>query len=219
MQVYELISSAEQETRNGNLHKSIAEYKDALTEVNSISAALEPKYDSPEVIAAVNILRNDLLQTIYNMELLKSNQKALSKDHSNKSTLDMESMFLSMKPSMNNIYKSNLLRPDANQITNDTTNDPILNNLLLKLNHNLLDTIGKNNLAHPKDEKDVSSEINRHIDQFKKELYWYEQKKVSEYDIQLKNILQENKKLNIQITKLRDRWNGLVESAKQKRSG
>ncbi|CCE64986.1 hypothetical protein TPHA_0J01650 [Tetrapisispora phaffii CBS 4417] len=63
----------------------------------------------------------------------------------------------------------------------------------------------------------VAKAIEDELSSFEKELCVYENKKCKEYQIKLNRSSEENKRLNKQIMKLRERWDGLVESAKQKK--
>ncbi|EDO15894.1 hypothetical protein Kpol_1019p14 [Vanderwaltozyma polyspora DSM 70294] len=107
--------------------------------------------------------------------------------------------------------------------------DPFLNSMLNKFQHNLelslMDTLKSgSNSSNNNDKKvnhnvqDVSLKISEQMSQFKKELRIYEQQKCKEFQLRMEQALAENKKLSNQIVKLRERWDSLVESAKQKRN-
>lgn len=88
-------------------------------------------------------------------------------------------------------------------------NDPILSTLIDKL---------KENIVSISEDETIANNINQQFNQFSKGLFIYEQKKFSELNSALEQALKENKKLLKQIEKLKERWDGLVASAKRRRT-
>lgn len=68
-----------------------------------------------------------------------------------------------------------------------------------------------------KNSNNSEMKINLRLEQFKKELVLYEQNKFKEYGMKIDQVAKENKKLSNEIGRLRERWDSLVESAKQRR--
>ncbi|QLQ79151.1 hypothetical protein HG537_0B04990 [Torulaspora globosa] len=93
--------------------------------------------------------------------------------------------------------------------------EPFLGRILSKLQSNLTTRIEER--IKDKDGVSVESIVNQQLVQFRKDLAVYEQRKIREYTSRLEQANKENRKLSHQIVRLRERWDSLVESAKQRR--
>ena len=67
-------------------------------------------------------------------------------------------------------------------------------------------------------DKVIKNEVAQQFAQFRRELSVYEQKKSRDYEAKSEQVMKENKKLLNQVNRLKERWDSLVESAKQKRN-
>ncbi|QLL31638.1 hypothetical protein HG536_0B05020 [Torulaspora globosa] len=129
------------------------------------------------------------------------------------------STLLGMNSSMQPMSKTRSW--DGGRSGNDTTGlqtEPFLGRILNKLQSNL--TLRIEERMKDKDGKNgasVEAIVNQQLVQFRKDLAVYEQRKVREYTSRLEQATKENRKLSNQIVRLRERWDSLVESAKQRR--
>ncbi|CCC71383.1 hypothetical protein NCAS_0H00730 [Naumovozyma castellii] len=223
-EVYDLISQAELETRNGNLNVSINKYKNALSKTNCLLKMLKSEDVENDVTDAILMLRKDISKTIFELEDLVSKQRPDSKVGTVKNPTMLSS--LAINPSMNVLGFSKTWDSTVNTNTNleriNPYNDPILRSITDKLQTNLLNLVSDNVQVFQKGDKEeflqtITFAVEQNFDIFRKELGFYEQKKFTEYDSNLENALKENKKLTNQISKLKERWDSLVESARQKK--
>lgn len=225
-------------------------YKETLKEITDIIQDTIENELSDDVIEALEILRKDISQTIYEIQNIlnvdgepkeatnladdynKSSQKLgdslinspmknipLNNGNNYNSNL-MGSIYLKMKPSLNNMVGTKVWE---NMVKNDNftpNNDPLFLSITNKMQNNLTTTIRKmvSGLNRNISSQALEEQINQHIEQFKKELSWYEQNKFAEYDNKTLQLERENRKLLNQVEKLRQRWESLVESARQRRN-
>ncbi|KAG0662729.1 hypothetical protein C6P45_001056 [Maudiozyma exigua] len=63
----------------------------------------------------------------------------------------------------------------------------------------------------------INEEVQQHMEQFRKELSWYEQRRIEEYENRIEQTENDNKKLSLQVERLKQRWDSLVESAKERK--
>ncbi|CCK68713.1 Atg38p KNAG_0B02700 [Huiozyma naganishii CBS 8797] len=226
-QTYQLIENAEQQIKRGNLNESLKYYRQSVNEINKVILRLNSEHPdevNDEVIESIEILKRDVSQTMFDLENFIKAQRAVSKGSTVKNSINMNmmgSMLLSIKPSMNNVNRpSPTSEQSGDGEGNNFVSDPILTGILNKLQTNLFaltaDTKGVG--VDGRGTKNANLEVSHHIEQFKRELSWYEQKKFSEYDSRLERTRKENRKLLQEVEKLKDRWNNLVESAKQRRN-
>lgn len=171
---------------------------------------------SPEVREAIRLLRQDVNERIRDMETLVDLQKPAVSPN----TQMPMSTLLSMNSSIQGMSKTRSW--DGGRNGNDTTGmqtEPFLGRILNKLQSNLICKIEEQ--MKTKDGKNgpsVESIVNQQLLQFRKDLALYEQKKIRDYTSRLEQANKENRKLSNQIVKLRERWDSLVESAKQRRT-
>lgn len=177
-----------------------------------------------DVTDAILMLRKDISKTIFELEDLVSKQRPDSKVGTVKNPTMLSS--LAINPSMNVLGFSKTWDSTVNTNTNleriNPYNDPILRSITDKLQTNLLNLVSDNVQVFQKGDKEeflqtITFAVEQNFDIFRKELGFYEQKKFTEYDSNLENALKENKKLTNQISKLKERWDSLVESARQKK--
>lgn len=100
--------------------------------------------------------------------------------------------------------------------------EPLLVSLVDSLRDNVFDVVKSGyhtNITNAKRKNlnDFELKIAVVIDQFKKELLIYEQQKFKDYNTKVEQLTLENSKLAMQIAQLKERWDGLVESAKKRR--
>lgn len=125
-----------------------------------------------------------------------------------------------MNPSINNVSGTRMWESTISSGRAGSPNDPFLLGIMNKMEINLIsETVrlqGNNDtaLSHAA----IEQVIHKHIDQLRKEVGWYEQKKFMEYDTKMKQLEKENKKLQSKVEWLRLRWDSLVESAKERRN-
>lgn len=91
--------------------------------------------------------------------------------------------------------------------------DPLLLSITSKLENNIVRLI-----TSTQTDKVNKTDVVQQFAQYRRELTMYEQKKSKDYEARLEQIMKENKKLLNQVNRLKDRWDSLVESAKQKRN-
>ena len=126
------------------------------------------------------------------------------------------SVILNNRTPMNGIGNTRNWDDSEYQDTLNPINDPILMSILNRLQFNLNNDM-QTKVEAGKNSKSLEMKINLRLEQFKKELVLYEQKKFKEYGMKIDQVTRENKKLSNEIGRLRERWDSLVESAKQRR--
>lgn len=153
------------------------------------------------------IMRNRQLDTLIKM---KDNNTGLQ---TNRNIPMVNSVIL------NNNSISNVTDSIWNISNNGAILDPIVNKLMNNVEANLIKSMTKllKNEKKNCDDEEISSIVNLQVLILKKELNIYEQKKCKEFNLLLEQSINENKKLSNQILKLRERWDSLVESAKQRK--
>lgn len=170
----------------------------------------------PEVGEAIQLLKQDVKERIHEIEgLLELQRPSTAKSASLSGT-----MLMNMNSSLQNISK---VRPWETVRGGNSTGglpiDPLLNKILNKLQSEMLAKLGeKINDKDFQKGQGIEAIINQNLMQFTKDLALYEQKKYKEFNGRLEKANSENKKLSTQIIKLRERWDSLVESAKQRRT-
>ncbi|CCD24384.1 Atg38p NDAI_0D00700 [Naumovozyma dairenensis CBS 421] len=195
-----------------------------------------------ELDKLLTIQRQQQQQQQHNGQVQGLNQRPNSKSSNvsfNHRTPNMLSSLL-MNPSVSNTMRYSYNLNYNNAMTNSMNNanverinpfnDVVIRTITDNLKMNLLESIkgqyhllngnAKDERKNDEDEfiKQLNTTFESQFDMFRKELGFYEQKKFSEYDTNLDNLIKENKKLLNQIVKLRERWDSLVESAKQRRN-
>lgn len=186
--------------------EALSKYESALKCLNPEEDDKETERWSPEVVQAIKLLRQDLRERVRDIEALID----LQRPSTAKSSAISTSVLLSANPSSPNMSS---IRGGSHAI--GIQPDPLLVKIMNKLQIDLVAKIDENN-----DKKSQKTEaiINQHLIQFMKDLSLYEQKKYKEFNARLEKANNENKKLSNQIVKLRERWDSLVESAKQRRT-
>lgn len=192
----------------------------ALEKYKAASGVLEVSADdkdnnelSPEVRDAIRLLRQDVNERIRDMETLVEIQKPVASQHVQMPV----STLLGMNSSMQAMSKTRSW--DGGRNGNDTTGlqtEPFLGRILNKLQSNLTMRI-EERMKDKEGKTSVETIVNQQLVQFRKDLAVYEQRKVREYTSRLEQANKENRKLSNQIVRLRERWDSLVESAKQRR--
>lgn len=191
-------------------------YKSASGVLNDSTDEKNGQELSPEVRDAINLLRQDVNERIRDMETLVEYQKPLSSQNASMPV----STLLTINSSMQGMSKTRSWEGGRNG--NDTASlqmEPFLGRILGMLQNNLITKIEEQ--MKGKDIKGVSSIeaiVNQQLVQFRKELAVYEQKRIRDFTNRLDQANKENRKLSNQIVKLRERWDSLVESAKQRRT-
>lgn len=205
-----MIGKGEHDVAEERISEAIICYKDANAELVELLSQLkdDQSLDS-NIVESVELLKTNVSQVIFDLNNLPKEQEEppTAKEIVNCSVLQRRSI---IRESLN----STTSQRDLNKLSPE--NDILLGMIMNKLQKSLLDTSSLFTTT-PKSNEERAQMFIRHIEQFKKELIWYEKKKFSQYDIDLTTLTKENAKLQQQVEKLRDRWNNLVESARQKR--
>lgn len=187
------------------------------------------------VMDSIGHLRKNIQQNMFDIDFfLKEQAKGIDNNKLetvNDESANMKSMFLNLKSSIYNYgYGNNNNNNYDNFKNNDTTNnnngsdmnhidnDTILNGIFDKLQVNLVSASEIPLKNHSVSTEEYQMLVKKHIEQFKKELNWYEERKDHHFEIAINEQIEENKKLQIQISKLKERWSNLVESARQRRN-
>lgn len=99
--------------------------------------------------------------------------------------------------------------------------DPIFTGIINKLQNNINiaidNNIDKSNSSLDSQRRKINEEVQQHMEQFKKEINWYEQRRIMEYANRIEQTENDNKKLSLQVERLKHRWDSLVESAKERK--
>lgn len=195
--------------------EAINKYKKALESLNPTNENLDSGQLSAEVNHAVELLRQDIDARIRELESIIELQKPPSKDAS-----AIGSIVLNMNPSMQGMGKSRSWQnAREGSPASGLHTDPVLVSILNKLQSNLTTSVTERpNDVDSESAQGIEAQVSQHIARFRRELGLYEQKKFKEYNVKLDQAIKENKKLSNQIVKLRERWDSLVESAKQRRN-
>lgn len=191
-----------------NIDAAVLYYKEALTEIDQLLSTLKKnKTVSIELIDSIECLRVNLSKSIFDYSSLSKQQKS-----------SPTPLLPDMRTLLNNSIYPNIQNQESCQI--DLDDDPALNMIMNKLQTNVVKSlkeseISKGEIQNPNSKLYI--ELNYHMEQFKKELVWYEKKKFQQYDNDMASLLKKNTKLQHQVDKLKDRWDNLVESARQRR--
>lgn len=216
-QVYTIIEDAEQECRKGDFTNAKAKYQEAIEVLGPQNENLSQNKLSSDVTQAIDLLKQDITAKIQELELLIEKQ---SSEENNigmvNNNMLIGSVILNNKSPINGINNARNWDNPAYQDTLSPINDPLLMSILNRLQFNLNNDI-QLKTEGGKNSKNSEMKINLRLEQFKKELVLYEQKKFKEYGMKIDEITKENKKLANEIGRLRERWDSLVESAKQRR--
>lgn len=172
---------------------------------------------SSDVTQAIDLLKQDITAKIQELELLIEKQSSEENNIGivNNNTL-IGSVILNNKSPINGINNTRNWDNSVCQDTLNPINDPVLMSILNRLQFNLNNDI-QLKAEGGKNSKNLEMKINLRLEQFKKELVLYEQKKFKEYGMKIDQVTKENRKLANEIGRLRERWDSLVESAKQRR--
>lgn len=184
--------------------------------MNPSNENLDSGHLSAEVNHAVELLRQDIDARIRELESIIELQKpTISKNAS-----AIGSVVLNMSPPMQGMGKTRSWQSAREgSAVNGLNTDPVLASILNKLQSNLTSSFSERlNDVDNESAQGIEAKVGQHIARFSRELGLYEQKKFKEYNVKLDQAIKENKKLSNQIVKLRERWDSLVESAKQRRN-
>lgn len=198
---------------------AIRQYTKALEFLKPLDEKLESDGNavSVEVTRALELLRQDIEVKTRELENMVELQKPLPAKNTS-IVGSLWNMTSSSLPGMTKTRSVDSAR-SARSPSNGLIMDPLLVSLVSKLQANLVNGLRE----EMNDEESFSIQeaetlVSQQIAKFKKELGIYEQKKVKDHNLRLDQAITENKKLSNQIIKLRERWDSLVESAKQRRS-
>lgn len=172
---------------------------------------------SSDVTQAVDLLKQDITAKIQELELLidKQSPEENSIGMLNNNML-IGSVILNNKTSINGVGNTRNWDNSIYQNSLNPQNDPVLISILNRLQFNLNNDM-ESKVKEVKNSNNSEMKINLRLEQFKKELVLYEQNKFKEYGMKIDQVAKENKKLSNEIGRLRERWDSLVESAKQRR--
>lgn len=186
------MEEAEALIRENNVSKSIYEYERVLQQLESLDN--DQKFPG-NIREALDLLNKDVTLRIKELQMLQDAQ-------SSSESLDSSSNSSISKAIEGSFYHN------GNSVF---LTDPLLLSITNKLENNLVKLITSSE-SNP-----TKIDIMQQVNQFKRELSLYEQKKSKEYDFRLEQVMKENKKLSNQVNRLKDRWDSLVESARLKR--
>lgn len=175
---------------------AIQEYRKAIKQLDYINET----EDLPENVQyAVTLLHDDILLRVKELGVLQEVQS------------NSESSESGSNSSISRFVSDGSLYPNGNSVL---ISDPLLLSITSKLENSVMCLINAS-----EDPGSVSkTEIMQQFSQFKRELTVYEQKKSKDYEGKMEQVIKENKKLSNQVNRLKERWDSLVESAKQKRN-
>ncbi|CCF60750.1 hypothetical protein KAFR_0L01410 [Kazachstania africana CBS 2517] len=218
--IYILIENAEQQSRKGKVKKAISIYKVACKEIDQLLGSIEDDGVDQDIITAVALLKRNIMQTVRDLEnfLRRTNFDFLNSDSianntppstantipSNLRNDNLNSMFQSTK-----LMTNSLAMWEQDQPIDNFSSDPFLITLLNRLQNTLLDIT--------KTSDHVEEDVSQQFQLFKRDLIWYEQKKFSDFNNHIKKMNDEKKKLENQITRQKELWEGLVENVKAKK--
>ena len=198
---------------------------------------------SDNVIEAVKLLRKDVSQTIYDLQnildtdneftnQLNNNRLLESTDNVRKESTTMpnesaDSNGISAQNYMGSIYmrlNNSMIQSGGGKMwENDksSNSDPIFMGIINKLQNNIniaiTNHIDKSDISNVAQKSLINEEVQQHMEQFRKELSWYEQRRIEEYENRIEQTENDNKKLSLQVERLKQRWDSLVESAKERK--
>lgn len=215
--VYEHIRRAEQKCRSGDLSDALDLYVSALEGLDLKSPNFDLQGLDDTIIEAVKLLRDDIELRIKELQICVIESSKDEKDSKN----NKASMALvqSSAGNNNNLAASKYWDSTRNitDITSSTFIDPYTSSMLSKLQNSMVDLI-KEAKNQKTDVNDLVSTALFQIDQFKKEMLIYEQRRTREYQIKVEHLNKDVKKLSSQNSKLKERWDSLVESARQRKN-
>ena len=192
----------------------------------------------------MKLLRKDISQTIYDLQnIIDSDNNITNQLNNNKllqSITDIkkdpavipvespDSNGINTQNYMGSIYmrlnNSMIQSGGARMWENDKVapnGDPIFTGIINKLQNNIHVAINNNleksNSSLDSQRRIINEEVQQHMEQFKKEISWYEQRRIMEYENRIEQTENDNKKLTLQVERLKQRWDSLVESAKERK--
>lgn len=202
-QIYDHIEAAEQLSRERNYQSAVKEYEHALTDLQALEKQLGT---NGKLKHAMILLREDIQIKIKELEQWELRQPSAG-------------LGAGLSPNRKN---SPVRGPEA---TSHLSNgvpiaDPFLASIINKLQTNILQTLSQRLAGEgkPMGKQELEAVVSPQMTQFQKEMTVFEQRKFREYDSKMDQLLKENRKLSNQVIRLKDRWDSLVESAKQKRN-
>lgn len=189
-------------------------YRHALDNLIVKEEGAEEVRLGPEVVEAIKLLRQDINDRVRDIEALVELQRPTTA----KSTSLSGTILMNLNSSSQNVAS---VRPwDVVRGGNPAAGmqvDPLLLKILNKLQNEIIAKLEEKIVEKHKGQS-IESIVNQSLMQFGKDLAIYEQKNYKEFNARLEKANNENKKLSNQIVKLRERWDSLVESAKQRRT-
>lgn len=192
-------------------------YQEAIEVLGPQNGNLYQNELSPDVSQAIDLLKQDITVKIQELELLIEKQSPEENSIGMvKNNMLIGTVILNNKASINGVGNTRNWDNSVYQDTLNPINDPVLISILNRLQSNLNNDI-QLKVEGEKIPKNSEMKINLRLEQFMKELVLYEEKKFKEYGMKIDQVTKENKKLSNEIGRLRERWDSLVESAKQRR--
>ncbi|CUS23078.1 LAQU0S08e01640g1_1 [Lachancea quebecensis] len=105
------------------------------------------------------------------------------------------------------------------EISNTASQEPLMTYRLSGFQNNILAIVrGKTDPKSGVSASEIENSISKEVSQLFKSFAFIDQQKFKEYDNKVEQLVRENRKLTGQIAKLKERWDSLVESARQKRN-
>ncbi|AET41371.1 Atg38p Ecym_8075 [Eremothecium cymbalariae DBVPG len=205
VQIYEHIEIAEQHCIERNYQNASKEYEHVLEQLESLVKDLALNGDLKR---AIMLLKEDIELKVKELEQWDQRKQPTPANTT-------QGLSTNNKSSPGRVIDMNMHLNNANPIT-----DPFLASIINKLQTNILQVLTQQFAGEAKTagQKEVSCLVTQQIAQFQKEIAIFEQRKFREYDTKMDQLIKENKKLSNQVVRLKDRWDSLVESAKQKRN-
>ncbi|AMD20490.1 HDL254Cp [Eremothecium sinecaudum] len=199
--VYAHIEAGEQYSRDSNYLGTVKEYNKALEKILQLEDSVEVNEGLKD---AIGLLKQDLLVKIKELQHL---QQKRPNNAANSATVTavMNSGTVRVQGSVNE---------GGNSIS---ISDPFLASIVNKLHMNILQSLSQLSGIQV-DKTELEQLLMYQIKNLEKEIALFEQRKFREYDSKMEQLIKENKRLSNQVLRLKDRWDSLVESARQKRN-
>ncbi|CAH01779.1 Atg38p [Kluyveromyces lactis] len=193
--VYETIDDAESYIKRNKLSRAIELFENASKQLDAINSM----ESLPENIHnAIVLLREDIDARVKELGMLQEAQST------------SESSEIGSNSSLSRFMMDGSFYHNGNSLF---LTDPLLSSITSKLENNVIRSI-----TSKQTDKVIKNEVAQQFAQFRRELSVYEQKKSRDYEAKSEQVMKENKKLLNQVNRLKERWDSLVESAKQKRN-
>lgn len=201
--IYEHIEAAENYSRERNYKDTIREYKASLEKLTDLEKGTE---FNKELKNALGLLREDICIKI--RELKICGQKAKT---------DGSGVPKQGGSGSNNGIGYSIGSGDSDGECKFL--DSFLVSIIHKLQHDILEYMSEKFVSVKGfDRSEAEKVVSVLFGKLQRDISIVEQGKFREYDANMKQLVKENKKLCSQVLRLRDRWDSLIESARQKRN-